>query len=64
MNADGTYPTVAKALRVPRDQRADKILVRYVKPGTYEWVTDLDIEELNSYGYDDEYEVIEVAPGE
>lgn len=64
MNTDGTYPTAEEALRVPRAERADKVLVRYIKPGTYEWVTDVDIDELNVNGFEDEYELVEIAPGE
>lgn len=64
MNTDGTYPTIAEALRVPRAQREDKVLVRYIKPGTYEWVTEFEVDELNVNGFEDEYELVEVAPGE
>jgi hypothetical protein len=64
MNPEGTYPTAEEALLVPRSQREDKILVRYVKPGWYEWITELDAREMDSYGYEDEYEIVEVAPGE
>lgn len=55
-----TYPTIDEALAVPATDRPGPLLVRYVKMGNYEWLTDLDVDEMLSYGYDDEFELVDV----
>lgn len=56
-----TYSTVDEALAVPVAQRAGQYLVLHVKAGWYEWLTELDLDELDSYGFEDEFELIETS---
>lgn len=55
-----TYPTIEDAIAVSPAERPGPVLVRYTTAGHYEWLADLDVNELLSYGYDDEFEIIEV----
>lgn len=55
-----TYPTVDEALAVPVAEREGEYLVRWVKSGWYEWQTDADLDEAGAYGFEDEFELVEL----
>lgn len=59
-----TYPTVADALAEPVEHRTGTYLVLHVKSGWYEWQTDADLDEIGVYGYDDDFEVVELTDEE
>lgn len=55
-----TYTTQAAALAESVDTRTGDVLIRFVNGDdvlTYQWVTELDIQEMLSYG-DDDFDVI------
>lgn len=59
-----TYPTVEAALAEPVERRTGEYLVLHVKSGWCEWMTDADLDEVGAYGFEDEYELVELTSEE